>query len=160
VAVSSISSLRAGYAPLIEACLGRNEAEAIEAAKKMIGELEREPDAMPLEARIGLAIYGNAKQALQRWCRKVAPAPEWAGAGIALNVVALGFYDTPAAAYILNDPATRAGAAAMVPMRGAFPGRPEEAAALLAWCISAENSQMTGQTLFADGGFEAKALAA
>ena len=40
------------------------------------------------------------------------------------------------------------------PLRGAFPGRPEEAAAVLAWCVSAENSQMTGQILFVDGGIE------
>jgi NAD(P)-dependent dehydrogenase (short-subunit alcohol dehydrogenase family) len=42
----------------------------------------------------------------------------------------------------------------MVPLRGAFPGGPEEAAAVLAWCVSSENSQMTGQVLFADGGLE------
>jgi enoyl-[acyl-carrier-protein] reductase (NADH) len=42
----------------------------------------------------------------------------------------------------------------MAPLRGAFPGRAEEAAAFLAWCTSAENSQMTGQVLYADAGFE------
>jgi NAD(P)-dependent dehydrogenase (short-subunit alcohol dehydrogenase family) len=69
-------------------------------------------------------------------------------------VVALGFYDTPAAAYILSDPDRRAAMARMAPLRGAFPGRPDEAAAVLAWCVSPENSQMTGQVLFADGGME------
>jgi NAD(P)-dependent dehydrogenase (short-subunit alcohol dehydrogenase family) len=43
----------------------------------------------------------------------------------------------------------------MVPMRGAYPARPEEMAAILAWCVSAENSLMTGQILFVDGGAEA-----
>jgi NAD(P)-dependent dehydrogenase (short-subunit alcohol dehydrogenase family) len=42
----------------------------------------------------------------------------------------------------------------MVPMRGAYPGRPEQMAAILAWCVSPENSLMTGQILFVDGGFE------
>jgi NAD(P)-dependent dehydrogenase (short-subunit alcohol dehydrogenase family) len=39
-------------------------------------------------------------------------------------------------------------------MRGAYPGRPEQMAAILAWCVSPENSLMTGQILFVDGGFE------
>jgi NAD(P)-dependent dehydrogenase (short-subunit alcohol dehydrogenase family) len=42
----------------------------------------------------------------------------------------------------------------MVPLRGAYPGRPEEAAAALCWCVSPENSQMTGQVLYVDGGLE------
>jgi NAD(P)-dependent dehydrogenase (short-subunit alcohol dehydrogenase family) len=70
--------------------------------------------------------------------------------------VALGFYDTPAAAYALSNPGLRTSMAALVPLRGSFSGRPYEAAALLAWCISPENSQMTGQILFADGGYEAQ----
>jgi AcrR family transcriptional regulator len=32
--------------------------------------------------------YGIAKRALNRWVRRAAPTPEWAGAGIALNAVA------------------------------------------------------------------------
>jgi NAD(P)-dependent dehydrogenase (short-subunit alcohol dehydrogenase family) len=72
-------------------------------------------------------------------------------------VVALGFFDTPAAAYILSNPERRAAMGGMVPVCGAYPGRPEEAAAMLAWCVSAENSQMTGQILYVDGGFECRA---
>jgi NAD(P)-dependent dehydrogenase (short-subunit alcohol dehydrogenase family) len=106
-----------------------------------------------------LQLYGSAKFALQRWCRMAAPHPRWAGAGIRLNVVALGFYDTPAAAYVLTNRELSAAMEKMVPMRGAFPGRPAEAAALLAWLVSAENTQMTGQILFADGGFECAARA-
>ena len=109
---------------------------------------------MPASAQTPLDLYGNAKFALQRWCRRAAGKPEWAGAGIALNVVALGFFDTPAAAYVLSDPPTRVAIGQMVPMRGAFPGRAEEAASVLAWCVSADNSQMTGQILYVDGGFE------
>ncbi|HUO12009.1 MAG TPA: SDR family oxidoreductase, partial [Caulobacteraceae bacterium] len=73
-----------------------------------------------------------------------------------LNVVALGFYDTPAAAYVLANPEARAGMAGLVPLKAAFPGRPDEAAALIAWLVSPENSQMTGQILFADGGIECR----
>lgn len=43
--------------------------------------------------------------------------------------------------------------AQLSPLSGSYPGRPEAAAALLAWLASADNTQMTGQILFADGGF-------
>ncbi|MBV8473128.1 MAG: SDR family oxidoreductase [Hyphomicrobiales bacterium] len=150
VAVSSIAALRPACAPIVEACLSMDEPGAIAAARSLVARL---PDA----AQAPLELYGAAKYALQRWCRSVARQPQWAGAGIALNVVALGVFDTPAAATILSVPANRAAMGALVPMRGAFPGRPEEAAAILDWCVSPENSQMTGQILYADGGFECRA---
>ena len=145
VAVSSISSLRPPDARLLEACLSLDEAAAEAAAQERIGDGD------------GLALYSSAKHALNTWCRRAAVAPPWAGAGIPLNVVALGFFDTPAAAYILLDAGLSAQAAQMTPLRGAFPGRPEQAAAVLAWCASPENSMMTGQILFVDGGAECQA---
>jgi NAD(P)-dependent dehydrogenase (short-subunit alcohol dehydrogenase family) len=157
VAVSSIASMREPYPQLVDACLAMDEVAASAAARRMIDERsdgQTESGPMPASAQVPLDLYGNAKLALQRWCRRVAGRPEWAGAGIALNVVALGFFDTPAAAYVLSDPAIRAAIGTMVPMRGAFPGRAEEAAAFLAWCMSPENSQMIGQVLYVDGGFE------
>ena len=51
-----------------------------------------------------LDLYGSAKHALNCWCRTVAVKADWAGADIPLNVVAPGFIDTPAAAFILSDP--------------------------------------------------------
>ena len=159
VAVSSIASLRpdAGF---IEPCLAMDEEAALAHAKSLVAaRAEPQPGAnrlLPSNTDLPLDLYGNAKHALQRWCRRAAIKPEWGGAGIPLNVVALGFFDTPAAAYILNDPQTNSAMAAMVPLRGAYPGRPEEAASILAWCVSAENSQMTGQILFVDGGFECR----
>jgi hypothetical protein len=45
----------------------------------------------------------------------------------------------------------------MVPLRGGFPGHPDQAAAALACCVSPENSMMTGQILFVDGGAECRA---
>jgi NAD(P)-dependent dehydrogenase (short-subunit alcohol dehydrogenase family) len=159
VAVSSISSLRGTPAEIVEKCLEMDEPGAIAAARTAVeqGRLgsHRTSD-LPAGAESSLDLYGAAKQALQCWCRRVAPTEEWAGAGIILNAVALGFYDTSAAAYVLSNPRLRASMAASAPLRGSFPGRPEEAAALLAWCVSPENSQMTGQILFADGGYEAR----
>jgi NAD(P)-dependent dehydrogenase (short-subunit alcohol dehydrogenase family) len=157
VAVSSIASLRPPPKGLVEACLALDEAVALAAARGAYEAGALDGGASLSGAEAGLALYGAAKLALQLWCRRAAPTAEWAGARIPLNVVALGFYDTPAAAYALGNPATRAAMGRLAPLRGAFPGRPEEAAALLAWCVSAENSQMTGQILFADGGAECRA---
>jgi NAD(P)-dependent dehydrogenase (short-subunit alcohol dehydrogenase family) len=158
VAVSSVASLRAPDAAILDACLKQDEAAAIAAAWALFEARASKTPANPLPANVQtpLDLYGNAKRALQTWCRRAAPIAQWAGAGITLNVVALGFYDTPAAAYVLSNPETRDAMGRMVPLRGAYPGRPEEAAALLAWCVSAENSQMTGQLLFADGGMESQ----
>jgi NAD(P)-dependent dehydrogenase (short-subunit alcohol dehydrogenase family) len=156
VAVSSIASLRpdAGF---IEACLTMDENNALAHARTVAAsrtEARTHHNPLPDAVQLPLDLYGNAKHALQRWCRSVAVRSEWAGAGIPLNVVALGFFKTPAAAYVLSDPQSNAAMAKMTPLRGAYPGRPEEAAAILAWCVSPENSQMTGQVLFVDGGLE------
>lgn len=158
VAVSSIASLRPPRAALVEACLRMDEPAALAAAREIMSAGGRSlENPLPAAVQAPLDLYGSAKFALQRWCRGRAAKPEWAGAGIPLNVVALGFYDTPAAAYVLNNPESRAAMARGVPLKGAFPGKPEEAAALLAWCTARENTQMTGQILFADGGFECQA---
>lgn len=150
--MSSIAALSPPHAPLVKACLAGDEAAALGTASELWQTLG--------DAEIGGALYGNAKQALNQWCRRSAVGAGWAGDGILLNVVALGFYDTPAARYILDSPDLRASFGAMVPLRDGFPGRPSAAAALLAWLISAENEQLTGQVLFADGGFEARARGA
>ncbi|MHB8382893.1 MAG: SDR family oxidoreductase [Candidatus Binataceae bacterium] len=157
VAISSISSLRPPPPTLIELCLALDESAAVAEAWRAYraSELGRSTsDLVPDAAQSALDLYGAAKRALQLWCRQAAPKPEWGGAGIALNVVALGFYDTPAAAYVLADPEHRAAMGRMVPLAGSYPGRADEAAAILAWCVSPENSQMIGQVLFADGGVE------
>src|SRR5215472_5452906 len=157
VAVSSVASLRAERAGLVEACLAMDEGAANAQAQDAYGALANGGDQLLADkVQFSLDLYGNAKRALQLWCRRAAPRPEWAGVGILLNVVALGFYDTPAAAYVLNDTKNRAAMAELVPLKSAFPGRADEAAEILAWCTSPQNSQMTGQVLFADGGIECR----
>jgi NAD(P)-dependent dehydrogenase (short-subunit alcohol dehydrogenase family) len=146
VVVSSISSLGPTDPALIEACLAGDEAAAIAATGDAIA-----------AGKSALDLYGSAKHALTRWCRRAASGRQWAGAGIPLNVVAPGIIDTPAAAYILSDPDLRAQMGAMTPLRGAYPGSPEAMAALLGWCVSPDNNLMTGQVLFADAGFECQA---
>jgi NAD(P)-dependent dehydrogenase (short-subunit alcohol dehydrogenase family) len=151
VAVSSIGSLVASRTDLVDACLAGDEAAAL-AIARTVRDDAAQPGAHALT--VTELVYGNAKLALNRWCRSVAAGGDWAGAGILLNVVALGVYETPAAAFILNNPERRRSLQDLTPLRGAFPGRPQDAAALLSWLVSPENTQLTGQVLFADGGFE------
>jgi NAD(P)-dependent dehydrogenase (short-subunit alcohol dehydrogenase family) len=142
VAVSSIAVLSPPRADLVATCLDMDEDAANAASREM------------LEQDDGLGLYSNAKHALNGWCRRAAVEPRWAGIGATLNVVALGFFDTPAAAYILSDAQHSAEAAKLVPLKNAFPGRPEQAAETIAWLVGEENAMMTGQILFLDGGAE------
>jgi len=146
VVVSSISSLGPTDPALVDVCLAGDEAAARAAGEAAL-----------TAGKSALDLYGSAKRALTRWCRRAASAPQWGGAGITLNVVAPGVIDTPAAAYLLSDPELRARMGAMTALRGAYPGSSEAMAALLAWCVSAENALMTGQVIFADAGFEVRA---
>ncbi|MGB6553994.1 MAG: SDR family oxidoreductase [Candidatus Binataceae bacterium] len=155
VAVSSIASFSPVDPGLVQACLSMDESAANAGAWELAAKIAPVDKMTAVQAgKIGLDLYSIAKHSLNCWCRRVAVKPQWAGAGIPLNVVAPGFIDTPAAAYILSDPDRSAAMERMVPMRGVYPARPEQMAAILAWCVSPENSLMTGQILFADGGAE------
>lgn len=142
VAISSVSSLGPVDAAVVEACLRLNEQAAVAAGRAAIA------------GDGGLTLYGSAKQALNRWCRRSAPTPPWAGEGIALNVIAPGVIDTPAADWILSDPDRRAQLAERAPLKGAYPGRPDQLAAAVAWCVGTHNALMTGQVLYVDAGIE------
>lgn len=147
VAVSSTSSLAPADERVVRACLAGDEAAAV-------GYVEADPS-------IGgpTGAYGIAKRALNRWVRGAAPTPDWAGAGIALNAVAPGVVDTPAASWIFASDEVRAAVADAAPQPfGGFPGRPEWVGELLCWLAGAENRFVTGQIVFADGGAEASVL--
>ncbi len=108
VAVSSIASFSPTDPGLVEACLSLDERSSKRRSygvRAKTAPLDAMSAAQAVKARLDL--YSNAKHALNRWCRRVAVKPQWAGAGIPLNVVAPGFIDTPAAAYILSDPKSR-----------------------------------------------------
>ncbi|MBU3064556.1 SDR family oxidoreductase [Nocardia sp. NEAU-G5] len=143
VVVSSTSSLAPADERVVQACLDGDEAAAVAyvVADPSIG---------------GTAgAYGIAKRALNRWVRRVAPTPLWAGAGIALNAVAPGVVDTPAAAWILANEDTRTAMETAAPQPfGGFPGRPEWVGELICWLAGADNRFVTGQVIFADGGAE------
>jgi NAD(P)-dependent dehydrogenase (short-subunit alcohol dehydrogenase family) len=122
-----------------------------------------EPGARAEAERIGTTtnaagssdIYSTTKKAIAQWVRTHAKDPEWAGAGIALNAVAPGVIETPMTAAALQTAEGRAAldAGAPSPLNG--PAAPPAApAALLAWLTSAENTHVTGQIVFIDGGAE------
>ncbi|WP_405162075.1 SDR family oxidoreductase [Nocardia sp. NBC_01499] len=147
VAVSSTSSLAPADEHLMQACLEGDEAAAV-------AYLGANPSAGGATAG-----YGTAKRALNRWIRRTAPTAEWAGSGIALNVVASGVVDTPAAAWIFADASARKAVETAAPQPfGGFPGRPEWVAELICWLASENNRFVTGQIVFADGGSETVAL--
>ncbi|MEV5649162.1 SDR family oxidoreductase [Nocardia sp. NPDC052254] len=147
VVVSSTSSLAPADERLVQACLDGAEAAAVDL-------LAADPSAGG-----STAGYGPAKRALNRWVRRQAPTAEWAGAGIALNAVASGVVDTPAAAWIFADDNIRTAVETAAPQPfGGFPGRPEWVAEALCWLGGPDNRFITGQIIFADGGSEAAAL--
>ncbi|SLK16309.1 SDR family oxidoreductase, partial [Arthrobacter sp. P2b] len=79
----------------------------------------------------------------------------WAGAGIPLNGVAPGVIVTPMTAPYLATEEGRAGLLAGVPIRLHGPAEPVDVARLLAWLTGEENTHITGQLVFIDGGAEA-----
>ncbi|MGI5328340.1 SDR family oxidoreductase [Actinomadura nitritigenes] len=147
VVVSSTSSLSPADERVLQACLDGDEAAAV-------AYVEADPS-----AGSAAGAYGAAKRALNRWVRRVAPTPEWAQAGIALNAVASGVVDTPAASWILASEETRIAVETAAPQPfGGFPGRPEWVAELICWLAGAGNRFVTGQIIFADGGAETKLI--
>ena len=137
-AISSIALLREPIPEVMAACLAGDEERALAHS-----------------GSDGHAAYTSSKLALARWARRSAVTDAWAGAGIALNIVAPGIIDTPMADYLVGTPELRARTVTETRQPLGQVGAPAHVAALLAWLTSAENGFVTGQVIFADGGFEA-----
>ena len=120
---------------IVDACLAGDEERAVAAA-----------------AGKDVLVYPSTKRALARWVRRTAPTDEWAGAGITLNAVAPGVVLTPMTDSLLGDPVWRTIVDDAVPMPLGGYAEPEEIAAVLDWLTSADNTKVTGQVLFVDGG--------
>jgi NAD(P)-dependent dehydrogenase (short-subunit alcohol dehydrogenase family) len=137
VAIASIALL-GGEGAATDLCLSGDEAGAIAACNGS-----------------GRAAYAAAKRAIATWAKLAAVRPEWAGEGIALNVVAPGMLRTPLSEYYLGTPEAQAEAlkAAPQPFKGI--GAPGDVAELLVWLAGAENRWLTGQLIFIDGGYQA-----
>ncbi|MEU2787881.1 SDR family oxidoreductase [Streptomyces sp. NPDC007100] len=143
VVVSSVASVHPCDPAIVDAALAGDEPAAVAAAQAAVDRGE------------GYLVYGSSKAALARWVRRAAPTDGWAGAGIPLNGVAPGTVVTPMTAPMLADPDTRRVVDASVPMPLHGHARPEQAAPLLTWLASPENSHVTGQIVFIDGGADA-----
>jgi NAD(P)-dependent dehydrogenase (short-subunit alcohol dehydrogenase family) len=135
VATASSSVLNDNDPAVVAACLDGDETAAVAAA-----------------ADIGLLAYPSSKRAIARWVRRQAPAPEWAGAGIALNAVAPGVVETPMTEPFLADAGLRALMDEAVPMPYGGRARPAHVAEVIAFLAAASTERITGQVLFVDGG--------
>jgi NAD(P)-dependent dehydrogenase (short-subunit alcohol dehydrogenase family) len=138
IAIASIAAIDPVDEAVVAACLAGDEAAARSLAQPG-----------------SFTVYSASKAALVRWARAAAISPGWAGAGILLNVVAPGLIRTPMTQDLMQD------AAMMEHLRAAIPtplgrwGEARDIAPLAAFLLSPDNSYMTGQVLFADGGAEA-----
>ena len=141
--VGSISSLHPTDDQLVAACLAGDEPRAVARATERA------------EHGGGYELYPSSKAALARWLRRTAVAPGWADAGIALNAVAPGVVLSAMTRDLLADEAGRQLVEQAVPMPLNGHAPPDAIAALLAWLISPDNTHVTGQVIFADGGAEA-----
>jgi NAD(P)-dependent dehydrogenase (short-subunit alcohol dehydrogenase family) len=140
--VGSISGTQPVDAQVVEACLAGDEPAALARAEVVMGEGPQK-------------LYPSSKAALAQWLRRESVTPEWAGAGIPLNAVAPGVVRTPMSEPLFADERMKALMDRAVPMPLNGYAGPEAIAAALGWLISPENTHMTGQVLYVDGGAEA-----
>ena len=146
VLISSMASLQGNDPALVEAmCVRDDEAAAVKRAQELV------------DAGGGVEnlIYGSTKRAIARWMRRECIKPHWAGAGIPLNAIGPGIVKTPMVADMIATPEGREMLDQVVPMPLHGYLEPEQVAALLIWLVSVENTHVTGQTIYIDGGSDA-----
>lgn len=142
--VSSMASLQAHSAEMVEAALAGDEATATSIAERLTAQ----------GPQIGYLVYPSSKRALSRWVRRQSITPDWAGNGIPLNAVAPGTVLTPMTQKLLETEESRAMVDAHVPMPLNYHQPPESIANLLIWLTSTQNSHLAGQVIYDDGGAE------
>ncbi|MFD8593324.1 SDR family oxidoreductase [Streptomyces sp. NPDC059637] len=143
VTVGSITVTQPFDAELVEACLAGDEPSALRLAQEAAGRGEQR------------RIYPSSKNALVRWVRRTCVAPGWADAGIPLNAVGPGTVRTPMTDWIFADPEMKAVMDAAVPMPLNGYASPEAVAKALLWLADPDNTHVTGQLVYVDGGAEA-----
>ncbi|MFI9291513.1 SDR family oxidoreductase [Streptomyces gardneri] len=141
--VGSIDSVHPTDPAIVEAALAGDEPAAVAASQAAVDRGE------------GHLVYSSSKAAVSRWVRRSAITDDWAGAGVPLNAVAPGVVVTPLTRPLLDDPEMRGLVERSVPMPLHGHARPEQLAPLIAWLVSPENTLVTGQVVFADGGADA-----
>lgn len=120
--------------------------------------LDRNPDkALHAVRRFGKSsahfAYASSKLAVTRWARRNAISPQWAGAGIRLNILAPGIIATP----LLEEQIARGEKEAVeqlpVPIGGR--GKPEDVGAWVVFMLSPAADFLCGSVIFFDGGSDA-----
>jgi len=143
--VSSMASLQPNSSALVDALLAGDEAKALHLGGALAAQ----------GPETGYLNYPSSKRALSRWVRRESIAPRYAGAGIPVNAVAPGTVVTPMTAPLLATEEGRAMVDAAVPMPLNGHSDAVVIAKLLAWLTSEENTHVTGQTIYIDGGADA-----
>jgi NAD(P)-dependent dehydrogenase (short-subunit alcohol dehydrogenase family) len=140
VAISSNSTTVQKGIPMdvVELCLADDEAAAVAAG----------------DAAGALAVYPATKTAIAWWARRHAPSPEWAGAGITLNVVAPGAVETPLLQQTRDDPVIGKYIDEF-PIPIGRKGTPEELGHVVAFLLGPHARFFCGSVVFADGGTDA-----
>ncbi|MFG2885127.1 SDR family oxidoreductase [Streptomyces sp. NPDC048297] len=141
--IGSIDAVHPTDPAIVAAALAGDEEAAVAASRVVV------------ERGEGHLVYSSSKAAVSRWVRRAAITDAWAGAGIPLNAVGPGVILTPMTLPLLDDPEMRALVEQAVPMPLHGHARPEQLAPLVAWLTSPENTHVTGQVVFADGGADA-----
>ncbi|WP_433349123.1 SDR family oxidoreductase [Micromonospora sp. CA-111912] len=120
--------------------------------------LARNPDkALRVVGRFGKRsapfAYASSKMAVTRWARRSAISPEWAGAGIRVNVLAPGIIATP----LLDEQIARGEKESVeqlaVPIGGR--GKPADVGEWVAFMLSPAADFLCGSVIFLDGGSDA-----
>ncbi len=108
----------------------------------------------PTDETQPLRYYKASKTALAKWMRRLAVAPGWGGAGIAVNAIAPGLIETPLTRTALDDPSARGPLIDMHPQTTTTMSQPSEIAALAAFLLSEPAGLLAGQCIWADRGTE------
>ena len=144
VITSSVASIMPNSPDLVEAMCANDETKAVAIAQSLV-------DAGGGGEQL---IYGSTKRAISRWVRQQCLKPQWAAAGIPINAVGPAIVETPMVAGMIGTPEAREAISKIVPMPLNGFMQPETVASLLIWLTGVENTHVTGQTIYIDGGFE------
>ncbi|HEX5568898.1 MAG TPA: SDR family oxidoreductase [Streptomyces sp.] len=143
VVIGSVSGIQPADPAVVAACLAGDEPQALVHARAAIADGRARQ------------LYPSSKSALAQWARRTAVAKGWADTGIPVNVVAPGVVLTPMSAGLFDDPGMKQAMDAAVPMPLNGYLEPMTVARAAAFLASAENTHITGQVLYTDGGAEA-----
>lgn len=144
VIVSSISTVHPDLPELTDALRDGDDERAVQISEALLA-----------SGGQGGYLYTSAKRAISEWGRKTAVSDEWAGEGIALNVVAPATFVTRLTEKYVSTPEGREMLSRSTPMPLNGPGDPAVVGKVVEFLTSEANSHITGQVLFVDGGCEA-----